>query len=110
MLLVTLRKKSDTRITYIGTVLPNTCSTVDSKYFRKIETDKHYWSMLSIDDHRGQSPRGSEFKGSYKFEFDRSFTKVGSKSAEREELENFISEMLKSPNKAIGFGPTFTSS
>merc|ERR1712003_166417 len=63
--------------------------------------DQYQWSMLSLDDHGGKAPRGSEFMGSYKFESDRSFTKAGSKCEERIELENFVNEMLASPNKAI---------
>lgn len=46
--------------------------------------------------------------GSYKFETDRTFTKVGTKSEERMELENFVNEMLSNPHKAIGFGPSFS--
>ena len=83
---------------------------------------KHQWSMLSLDDYRGkvstnsendlftviQAPAGSKFMGSYKFETDRTFTKIGTKSEERMELENFVNEMLSNPHKAIGFGPTFS--
>ena len=55
-----------------------------------------------------QAPRGSSFMGLYKFESDRSFTKIGTKSEERIELEAFVNEMLASPtNKAIGFGSSF---
>jgi len=69
---------------------------------------QHQWSMLSLDDHRGKEPRGTTFMGSFKYEADRSFTKVGTKSDERIELEKFVNEMLSSPaNKALGFGPSF---
>ena len=79
-----------------------------SFYFRRLEKETFYWSMLSLDDFKGKCPSHSEFMGSYKFEADRTFTKAGSKSEERQNLEAFVNEMLTNPNKAIGFGPVYT--
>ena len=63
--------------------------------------------MLSIEDYRGVAPKGSEYKGSYNFEYDRTFSKVGTKSQDREQLEETITNMLKNPNKSIEFSPNF---
>jgi len=60
--------------------------------------------MLSLDDYRGTPPGGSIFLGSYKMESDSSFSKVDQKSDEEINLENFVTELLTNPNKAIGFG------
>ena len=60
--------------------------------------------MLGLDDYRGVVPTGSTYVGSYRMEADRSFTKIGSKSEDEINLENFVTEMLTNPNKAIGFG------
>ena len=61
--------------------------------------------MLGIDDYNGVAPTGSTYMGSYRMEADRSFTQVGSKSEDEINLENFVTDLLKNPNKAIGFGP-----
>ena len=74
---------------------------------RRLEKETFYWSMLSLDDFKGKCPSHSEFIGSYKFEADRTFTKAGTKSEERQNLEAFVNEMLTNPNKAIGFGPVY---
>lgn len=76
--------------------------------YKRLEKETFYWSMLSLDDFKGKCPSHSEFMGSYKFEADRTFTKAGSKSEERQNLEAFVNEMLTNPNKAIGFGPVYT--
>merc|ERR1712212_227755 len=76
--------------------------------YRNCKADTYQWSMLSLTDYKGVAPRGTEFCGSYKFETDRSFTKMGSKSDERVELEKFVTEMLSNPTKSIGFGPSFS--
>ena len=60
--------------------------------------------MLSLDDYRGKPPHGSSFIDSYFMEADRSFTKLDSKSKDDIDLENFVTDLLKNPNKAIGFG------
>jgi len=74
--------------------------------YKKETTDSKYWSMLSLDDFGGAPPGGSIFLGSYKMEADLSFTKVGDKDKDDIDLENFVTELLKNPNKAIGFGST----
>ena len=65
--------------------------------------------MLSLDDYKGTPPIGSEFLGSYKFEADRTFTKCGTKSEERQNLEQFVHDIIKNPQKAIGFAPSFSN-
>jgi hypothetical protein len=72
--------------------------------YKKTKNDSKYWSMLSLDDYRGRPPAGSEYLGAYKLESDRSFSPLSKeKSADQAEMEELINQMLRSPNKAIGF-------
>ena len=63
--------------------------------------------MLSLDDFKGKCPSHSEFMGSYKFEANPTFTKTGSKSEERPNLETSVNEMLTNTNTELLFSSLY---